>query len=109
MYSNCPFQMPPLQAGPSRPSRGAGRGDPSRRRGRRRAPVIDDEESSEEESAHPQSKTSADREEGSGSGSESGGDVGEDPEDDSSDLDDGADGGITETAQAKRMKRSSQS
>ncbi|XP_028078295.1 uncharacterized protein LOC114280158 [Camellia sinensis] len=84
--------MPPLQAGPSRPSRGAGRGDSSRRRGRHRAPVIDDEESSEEEeSAHPQSETSTGREEDSGSDSESGDDAEEGFEDDSSDSDDGAD------------------
>ncbi|XP_028078014.1 uncharacterized protein LOC114279924 [Camellia sinensis] len=99
--------MPPLQAGPSRPSRGAGRGDSSRRRGRRRAPIINDKESSEEkESAHPQSETSAGREEDSGSDSESGDDDEEGSEDGSSDSDDGAD---AEVIQPKRTKKASYS
>ena len=101
--------MPPLQAGSSRPPRGAGRWDSTRSRGRRRAPIKDDEESSEEESVHPQSETSAGREEDSGSGFESGGDAEKDPEDGSSDSDDGAGAGIAEAVQAKRMKRASRS
>ncbi|GMP61371.1 hypothetical protein CsSME_00023866 [Camellia sinensis var. sinensis] len=98
--------MPPLQAGPSRPSREAGRGSSTHSRGRRRAPIRDDEESSEEEeSAHPQSETSAGREDDSGSGSEGGGDAEEDSE--GSDFDSDGDG--AEVAQPKRTKRSSQS
>ncbi|GMQ06405.1 hypothetical protein CsSME_00051018 [Camellia sinensis var. sinensis] len=102
--------MPPLQVGPSRPSRGAGRGDLTRSRGRRRAPIRDDEESSKEEKfAHPQSETSAGREEDSGFGSESGGDAREGSEDDRFDSDDVVGGGGAEAAQPKRMKRASRS
>ncbi|GMP28619.1 hypothetical protein CsSME_00004086 [Camellia sinensis var. sinensis] len=98
--------MPPLQAGPSRPSRGAGRGDSTRSGGMRRAPIRDDEESSEEEdSAHLQSETSASREDDSRSGSEDGGDVEEDFEGGGSD----SDGDGAEVAQPKRAKRASQS
>ncbi|GMP59111.1 hypothetical protein CsSME_00022524 [Camellia sinensis var. sinensis] len=98
--------MPPLLVGPSRPSRGAGRGDSTRNRGRRRAPNRDDPESSEEEeSAHPQSETSAGREDDSGSGSEGGGDAEEDSEGGDSD----SDGDGAEVAQSKRTKRASQS
>ncbi|XP_028051875.1 uncharacterized protein LOC114256424 [Camellia sinensis] len=80
--------MPPLQAGPSRPSRGAEREDSTRSRGRRRAPIRDDPESSkEEESVHPQLKTSAGREDDSGSSFEGGGDVEKDSEGGDSDSD----------------------
>ncbi|GMP54167.1 hypothetical protein CsSME_00019417 [Camellia sinensis var. sinensis] len=98
--------MPPLQARPSRPSRGAGRGDSTRSRGRLRAPIRDDLESSEEEeSVHPQLETSAGREDDSGSGSEGGGDAEEDSEGGDSNLD----GDGTGVAQSKRTKRTSQS
>ncbi|GMP77936.1 hypothetical protein CsSME_00034043 [Camellia sinensis var. sinensis] len=98
--------MPPLQAGPSQPSRGAGRGDSTRSRGRRRAPIRDDPESSaEEESAHPQSERSAGREDDSGSGSEGGGDA----EEDSEGGDSYSDGDGAGVAQPKRTKRASQS
>ncbi|GMQ01745.1 hypothetical protein CsSME_00048281 [Camellia sinensis var. sinensis] len=103
-------QVPLLQAGPFRPSRGTGRGSSTRSRGRRRALIRDDEEPSEEkESAHLQSETFVGREEDSGSGSESGGDAGVDPEDGSSDSDGGAGGGGAEATQVKRMKRASRS
>ncbi|XP_028082984.1 bone sialoprotein 2-like [Camellia sinensis] len=102
--------MPPLQAGPSRPSRRVGRGDSCRRRGRRRAPIVDDEESSkEEETAHPQSETSAGREEDSGSGFEGGDDAEEDSEGDISDSDGDADDGGAEAVQPKRTKWVSES
>ncbi|XP_028095556.1 uncharacterized protein LOC114295518 [Camellia sinensis] len=103
-------QVPLLQAGPFRPSRGTGRGSSTRSRGRRRALIRDDEKPSEEkESAHLQSETFVGREEDSGSGSESGGDAGVDPEDGSSDSDGGAGGGGAEATQVKRMKRASRS
>ena len=108
MYLKCLFQVPPLQTRSSRPARGAGRGDSTRSRGRRRAPIRDDEESSEEEeSAHPQSETSAGREDDSGSGSESGGDGEEDSEDGGSDSDGGAGRGGAKAAQPKRIIRAS--
>ncbi|XP_028127378.1 uncharacterized protein LOC114323899 [Camellia sinensis] len=96
--------VPPLQVGPSKPSREAGRGGSTRSRGRHRAPIRDDEEST-----HPQSETSAGREEDSGSGSESGGDAGEDSEDGSSDSNGGGGSCGAEAVQAKRMKRASRS
>ncbi|XP_028091318.1 uncharacterized protein LOC114291659 [Camellia sinensis] len=99
--------VPPLQTRSSRPSRGAGRGDSTRSRGRRRAPIRDDEESSEdEESAHPQSETFLGREDDSGSGSESGGDAEEDSEDDSSDSDDGAGRGWCKSCSAEEDEES---
>ncbi|KAI8010906.1 Mediator of RNA polymerase II transcription subunit 22b [Camellia lanceoleosa] len=118
-------QMPPVytqpQAGPSRPSRGVGPSRPSRGAGpsrpsrgvrggesshRRRAHIMEEEASEEEEAVDRQSETSADREEGSGPGSDSGGEVEEDLEDDSSDSD-GAGG--AETVPQKRTKRVSYS
>ncbi|GMP49915.1 hypothetical protein CsSME_00016732 [Camellia sinensis var. sinensis] len=101
-------EVTPLQAGPSRPSRVAGRGASTRCWGRHKAPVRHDKESSEEEeSAHPQLETSAGRDNDSGSDSESGGDAEEDSEDGGSDSDGGADG--AEAAQPKRAKRASRS
>ncbi|GMP93934.1 hypothetical protein CsSME_00043567 [Camellia sinensis var. sinensis] len=102
--------MPPLytepQAGPSRPSRGVGRGGSTYGRGRRRAPVVEEESSEEEEPVHPQSETSADREGGSSSGSGSGDEAEEGSEDDSPDSDD--DDGV-EAVPQKRTKRASYS
>ena len=108
MYSICTLsiQMPPLytepQAAPARPSRVVGRGGSTRSRDRRRAPVVEEESSEEEEPTYPQSKTSAGREDDSGSGSGCGDDTKEDSEagDSDSDDDDGA-----EAVLQKRTKR----
>ncbi|GMP36540.1 hypothetical protein CsSME_00008635 [Camellia sinensis var. sinensis] len=103
-------QVPPLQTGPSRPSRAARRGVSARGRGGRRAPVRQDDESSEEEElAHPQSETSARRDDDSGSSAEDGGDTEEDSDDGDSDSDDGAGAGGVEAAQPKRVKKASRS
>ena len=110
MHSNCPFQVPPLQTGPSRPSRAARRRVSARGLGGRRAPVRQDDESSkEEELAHPQSETSVGRDDDCSSGSEGGGDAEEDSEDGDSDSDDGAGTGGVEATQPKRVKRASRS
>ncbi|GMP43768.1 hypothetical protein CsSME_00013005 [Camellia sinensis var. sinensis] len=99
-FSILGVSMPSLytepQVGPSRPSRGVGRGGSTRGRGRHRAP----------EPAHPQLETSADREGGSGSDSGSGDEAKEGSEDDSpdSDDDDGA-----EAVPQKRTKKASYS
>lgn len=102
-----PFQVPPLQTGPSRPSRAARRGVSTHGRRGRRAPAIQDDESSEkEESAHLQSETSAGRDDDSSSSFEGRGDAEEDSKDGDSDSDGGADDGGAEAAQPKRASRS---
>ena len=112
MYSNCAFsfRMHPLytgpQAGPSRPSLRAGRGGSTRGRSGRRAPIIEEESSEEKEPAHPQTETSAGREDNSGSGSGSGDDTKEDSEAGDSDSDD--DDGV-EVVPQKRTNRASYS
>ncbi|XP_028102774.1 uncharacterized protein LOC114302014 [Camellia sinensis] len=87
-------QVPSLRTGLSRPSRAARRGVSARGRGGRRTPVSQDDEefSEEEQSTHPQSETSAGRDDDSGSGLEDGGDTEEASEDGDSGSDDGASG-----------------
>ncbi|GMP24575.1 hypothetical protein CsSME_00001793 [Camellia sinensis var. sinensis] len=103
-------QVPPLWTGPSRPSRAARRGVLACGRGRRRAPVRQDDKSSEEEeSVHPQSETSAGRDDDSGSNAEDGGNAEENSDDGGSNSDDGARVSGAEAAQPKKVRRASRS